>query len=224
MKTYLILIVMAVFLLGSCSAQKESNIAYDDVYYSTKKENKKTSKKQSNKKEAAYTASEVSSSDAYPSNTGVQSDDFDYGYENTYTTTEVVEGDFEMEDYYDYSYAARIKRFHEPNPGYSYYDNYYTNNYYYEYDPWAYGTSIYSNYYYGYPSYYSPGWSVSVGFGWGGFGVGFGWGYPYYGWGGYYGWGWPYYSWRYPNRSMGAVIVHRDLRNSDLLQMRQWWS
>ncbi len=203
MKTYLILFVLAIFILSSCSTQKEADIAYDDVYYSTKPENNNISKKDK-KKEAAYTAGEVSTSHEYISAQGTSSDDFDYGDENTYTTSEYSESEFEMEDYNDYSYAARIRRFHEPNPGYSYYDNYYTNNYYYEYDPWAYGTSIYSNYYYGYPGYYGP--SVSIGFGYGGFGIGFGWGYPYYGWGGsYYGWGWPYYGygWGYPYYGYG---------------------
>ena len=192
MKTYLILFVLAIFFLGSCSTSKESDIAYDDVYYSTKQENIKTSRKDK-KKEAAYTAAEVSTSEEYSGGSGTSAD-FDYGNENTYTTTESSETEFDMEGYNDYSYASRIRRFHEPNPGYSYYDNYYTNNYYYEYDPWTYGTSIYSNYYYGYPATY--GWSVGFGFGWGGFGLGFGWGYPYYSWRyPYYGWGYSPYVW-----------------------------
>ncbi|MCK4570018.1 MAG: hypothetical protein KAT76_06995, partial [Bacteroidales bacterium] len=195
MKTYLSLIVIAVFFLAACSSQKDANLAYDDVYYSTKPENTQISSKGKNS-EAAYTASEVYTTSEYIETRSVASDDYDYGNENTYSTTEYSENEFEMEDYYDYSYAARIRRFHEPNPGYSYYDNYYTNNYYYEYDPWTYGSSIYSNYYYGYPGYYSPYASIGFGFGWGGFGIGFGWGYPYYSWRyPYYGWGWPYYGW-----------------------------
>ncbi len=83
MKTYLILFVLAVFFLSSCSTQKESDIAYDDVYYSTKKENIQPSKKD-NKKEAAYTAGEVSTSSEYTQSPTPASDEFDYGYENTY--------------------------------------------------------------------------------------------------------------------------------------------
>jgi hypothetical protein len=199
MKTYLSLLVLAVFFLASCSSQKDASIAYDDVYYSTKQENNKTSRKD-NKEEAIYTASEVYTSSEYIDTRTSSSDDYNYGEENTYSTTEYAESEFEMDDYYDYSYSARIRRFHDPNPGYSYYDNYYTNNYYYEYDPWTYGTSIYSGYNYGYPGYgYYGGSSLYFGFGWGGFGWGYpyyGWRYPYYGWGyPYYSWGWPYYGW-----------------------------
>ncbi|MCK5078451.1 MAG: hypothetical protein KAR09_00825, partial [Bacteroidales bacterium] len=186
MKTYLSLIVIAVFILSACSSQKEASTAYDDVYYSTKQDGSINTAKVKDA-EAAYTASEVYTSSEYIETRSTTSDDYDYGNENTYSTTEYSENEFEMEDYYDYSYASRIRRFHDPNPGYSYYDNYYTNNYYYENDPWTYGNSIYSGYYYGYPGYYGS--SLSFGFGWGGFGIGFGWGYPYYGYGG---WGYPY--------------------------------
>jgi hypothetical protein len=74
------------------------------------------------------------------------------------------ESSFSEDDYYDYSYAARIKRFHDPLEGVGYYDSYYTNRYWYDYDPYSYGTSIYIGYDYAYP-YYRP--SVSFGFSWG---------------------------------------------------------
>ena len=53
--------------------------------------------------------------------------------------------DFENE-YYDYEYSSRIKRFRNKQGRYGYYDDYYTNYYWYDYDPFYYGTSIYTSY------------------------------------------------------------------------------
>src|SRR5574344_170105 len=105
-----------------------------------------------------------------------------------------VKGSFDSNSY-DYEYTARINRFHR-DMGFNYYDDYYTNLYWYTGDPFFWGSNIYWNspYWGGYyhPWYYS-GWCLS--WGWDGFwGPTYGWG-PY--WGGYYGWGfgWDYYAW-----------------------------
>jgi len=92
--------------------------------------------------------------------------------------------DFEDDSYYDYSYSARINRFYRPYNGFNYYAPCYTDLYYYTYDPYYWGTSIYVGTGWGYP-YYGGGWSIGFGWGWGS--IGFGWGYPSYG------WGYPYY-------------------------------
>ncbi|MDP6909264.1 MAG: hypothetical protein QF371_07155, partial [Flavobacteriales bacterium] len=76
----------------------------------------------------------------------------------------------------DFGYAARINRFHRPIYGYNYYDSYYTNMYWYTYDPYYYGTSIYMN-----------SWNPYFGYSWS----------PWYSnWGWTYGWGWnsPFYT------------------------------
>ncbi len=93
------------------------------------------------------------------------------------------EGNTVINNYYgddyddsDFGYAARINRFHRPVYGYSYYDSYYTNLYWYTYDPYYYGSSIYGN---SWCPYYGNSWS------------------PWYSYGGWsYGWGWnnPYYT------------------------------
>ncbi len=77
---------------------------------------------------------------------------------------------YEADDYYDFSYSARIRRFHRPVWSVGYYGGLYTNYYWYSYNPYHCGMSIY----YGY-NYYDPFYS------------------PYYSWGysGYYS---PYYS------------------------------
>lgn len=85
--------------------------------------------------------------------------------------------DYNKDDYYDYEYASRLNRFHNPIPGASYYDPYYTNLYTYNQNPMFWGTSIYSCW--GMPSTtfgmysmgISTGWRVnpymSVGMSWG---------------------------------------------------------
>jgi hypothetical protein len=59
---------------------------------------------------------------------------------------------FNQDDYYDYQYASRVRRFSNPVYGAGYYDNYYTNQYYYNQNPACYGSSIYSSYSYWMPS------------------------------------------------------------------------
>ncbi|MDX2174530.1 MAG: hypothetical protein SFY56_15610 [Bacteroidota bacterium] len=55
---------------------------------------------------------------------------------------------YNSDDYYDYQYASRVRRFNQSINGAGYYDNYYTNQYYYNQNPSCYGTSIYSTYNY----------------------------------------------------------------------------
>jgi len=80
-----------------------------------------------------------------------------------------AEEDYVDEDY-EYEYSARIRRFHQPARGFSYYSNYYTDNYWY--DPFMPGMNIYTIQ----PFYTQYSW---------------GWGYPYSSWG-YSSWG---YGW-----------------------------
>ena len=88
---------------------------------------------------------------------------------------------YDPDDYYDYSYSSRIRRFHNNYyTGWSYYDPYFTNMYWYDYCPSNWGLSIYMGYnwwwpsYYYRPYYYSPYWYDY------GFHYGWGWHYPYH--------------------------------------------
>ena len=66
---------------------------------------------------------------------------------------------YDESDYYDYAYTARIRRFDSPVVGIGYYDDYYTNMYWYTYNPNYWGVSIYLGYNWWYPSwswYYRP--------------------------------------------------------------------
>lgn len=91
---------------------------------------------------------------------------------------------YDEDSYYDYAYAARIRRFHRPCVGLNYYNDYYTNLYWYTYDPFSWGVSIYLGYGWWYPHYgYRPYYSYR--------------GYIYPHFHGYYGWGWGYPSYAY---------------------------
>lgn len=99
---------------------------------------------------------------------------------------------FNYDDYYDYSYSVRIKRFHRPVYGFGYYDDYYTNLYWYTYDPWVWGSSVYLGYdWWWWDVYGGP--YFSLGFNWGWGSIGWHWGYPFSGW--YY---YPHFFYRYP--------------------------
>lgn len=90
---------------------------------------------------------------------------------NDYDRLETGDDDY-VDDRYENEYSARVRRFHQPARGFSYYSNYYVDNYWY--DPYAPGTNIYvmQPFY----SYNSWGWSYpqmgwnSYGQGWGGHG------------------------------------------------------
>ena len=89
---------------------------------------------------------------------------------------------YDPDDYYDYAYASRIRRFHtDVYVGWGYYDPFFTNMYWYDYSPASFGLSIYMGYnwwwpgYYYRPYYYSPYW---YDYGWR---YGWGWYGPYYG-------------------------------------------
>jgi len=80
-------------------------------------------------------------------------------------TLDISSENYNTDDYYDYSFSSRIKRFHRPMFYSNYYGGIYTDYYWYNTDPFYWGTSIYSGYnwcspyysYYSYsPYYYSP--------------------------------------------------------------------
>lgn len=73
---------------------------------------------------------------------------------------------FDADDQYDYYYAARLRRFHAPTVGFGYYNNYYTNSFWYSSNPYQCGVSIYYGYNFWDPSYYDP-WYSNHHYGWG---------------------------------------------------------
>ena len=114
--------------------------------------------------------------------------------DDSYSYRETTYDTFDYDNYYDYEYSSRLRRFQNDDfVSDDYYSDYYTNSYWYDYNPGSYGTSIYLGYDWWYPryTYYRPGWSL--GFSYGPFAFSYG---SYWGCGGYYSC-WPGYSWNY---------------------------
>jgi hypothetical protein len=114
------------------------------------------------------------------------------------------DSEFNFDDYYDYAYSARIRRFGNSWNTWNYYDPFYTNYYWYNPMPMNWGTSIYQTYTWWGPS---PVWpygysynSYSVMYSWGN---GWGWNscnnpYCYNGWGQNNWWNNPWHNnWNY---------------------------
>lgn len=191
MKPIVILSLLAAVLFVSCSATRSGITVYDDVYYSP-------SDPVVHVKEIVVTTTEKQ--DVAPQQEYYQDEAYsaDTNYETPYAETEyytdpqgnTVINNYYYGDYYDYSYASRIRRFHR-NYGFdSYYHDFYTNMYWYNYDPFYWGTSIYIGCgYYPWDSYYP----YSYGWGWPRRSYWSIWYNPYY----MYGFGYPhyYYGW-----------------------------
>ena len=156
-----------------------SGMAQDDVYYSPKK-SKIEYKKQ---------------------DTSIQTDSV-YYVEPTETSagdTYITNNYYDNDDYYDFKYSSRIKRFHSNYYLNSYYSDYYTNLYWYDYDPYDWGISIYFGYNFWDPYYYMPWYSPHY-YGWydwrwNNWNRWYYWNYDPYSYWGYY----PHYGWNYWN-------------------------
>jgi hypothetical protein len=79
-------------------------------------------------------------SDSYVGNTASNAQ----GYKAQKDSGAYVDNSFNYDDYYDYSYASRIRRF-QNSPFNDYYHDFYTNRYWYDYNPGYWGSSIYNN-------------------------------------------------------------------------------
>lgn len=214
MKTLnLFAIIAGALILGSCTTAQMATAPYDDAYYSPKIAAKPSSQatagvsqpsqqgqtKYYNKTQVPdsrevvdtrnFTEARQQYSQPAVDTNSLTEPDRQVSTEN-FTDSEEMNYD----EYYDYAYAVRIKRFHTPVYGVSYYDPYYTDMYYYNYDPFYCGSSIYFGLNWG----MGPSW----GFNWG-----FGWGYPGYNsmfsnWYSPFYWGSPY-SYGYGSYGMG---------------------
>ena len=156
---------VALIFAASCSSTKNASTSPDDIYYSAgdhqnqpqpatavtpapadySQENSNYNPDQNND----YNQSGTAAQNQRSSTTEQYSDDKG----NTYITNNYYD-----DDYYDYEYSARLRRYYSPAIGYGYYDPFYTNSYWYDYNPYNYGVSIYLGYNWWAPSYvyYSP--------------------------------------------------------------------
>ena len=212
MKNSIVSLSLAMVILSSCATQKVGTYT-DDVYANPSEDRIEEARLAAIAKQEAE-AREKHYNDSIASIRKAQKDKDDA---NPY----YKDREFKYDDYYDYEYATRVKRFNNGINGLSYYDNYYTNSYWYNKNPYNYGVSVYNGYSWwgsGYNNYsYNPsvnfynsfGWSSCPNYGYNGYnpytpyGYGFssgihfgysqGWGNnPYYGFGNGFGYGNPY--------------------------------
>jgi len=217
MKTIIKLLAVSVLFLSACKSTYQTRSMYDDVYYSkkdaavattssmpdtktTNSENSSTDKnnsensavsnngnsQNSNGIEAQATADDNNSPNN-SSNDRISHSSTETKYDKDGNPTEIT-NNYYYDDYYDYEYSARLRRFHDNYNGYNYYDDYYTNYYWYTYNPWDWGLSIYCGSPWWYPShyYFDPYY--------GGYYSSWGFGHSNWGWYGYNGWGNPYWN------------------------------
>ena len=182
MKTLVNLFAAAILFSNCSSMQQTASTNSDDVYASAK--DKPSAKVSENKTTvAAPTNPEqfTSQEEKQPNSTAVEQDEKG----NTYITNKYYDSDFDYDDYYDYEYAVRMKRFYHPVSNYGYYDNYYSNSYWYSGNPHHWGLSVYLGYNWWGPSYYSYNYYPQS-YSYAGWGAGYGWnnGWGYNGWGG----------------------------------------
>jgi len=184
------LAIVAMLILVSCQSTYQSTSSYDDVYYSPGSSDQAVAQKRVGGSSDAVSYGNNSSEDRFENTTQPQSeiigsDNYSQGsasayYQDTLIQPESSSNEYyyseESDEYYDYEYASRIKRFHEDCGDFGYY------------------APVYNN-------VYSPGFSMGFGYGWPSsymsMSFGYGWGYPYYGY--YDPWYYPYYDpWYYP--------------------------
>lgn len=222
MRKLVIVLSSVITLLTSCATQKMGTSTYnDDVYANPKEDRIEEARIAAEKKKAQEEADKrYNDSIAAVKKAQKEKDDANPYYKDR---------EFKYDDYYDYEYATRVRRFNNGINGLSYYDNYYTNSYWYSNNPYNYGISVYNGYSWwgpGYNSYsYSPsinfynswGWGCNPGYGYGGYNPymsayaqGYNNGFYNGMWGNYYGYGNPYgygspfgYGYGYPYYSYG---------------------
>ncbi|MEI6059770.1 MAG: hypothetical protein WCR72_03625 [Bacteroidota bacterium] len=194
MKYFIPIVAAVLFLFTACTSQYQAT-GYDDVYYSSKNQPQAPKHPLVVKSPETDISAYAPASSAQPQQEQ-QANTADYSnFDTTYAagdqqyssgSGENVDNGYNQDDYYDYAYSARLRRFHNPYVYDNYYNDYYTNSYWYDPNPWNWGMSIYMGYNWWGPSFsfgYNPWYSYPYyGFG---YGYGYGYGGGYYG--GYYG-------------------------------------
>lgn len=182
MKALTKLLLASVFFLSACTTNYYTTAPVDDVYYSSGDRMEVPVENNTNydNPNTATNAGEDYSTDPNYSTTETYTDESG----DTYVTKNYYYEDvYSHDDYYDYQYTSRIRRFNNPNYGYNYYHSYYTNMYWYDYNPYSWGVSVYMTYPWWYRSYYRPYWYNNY--------------YSYYGWNSPYHYYRPYYGYGY---------------------------
>ncbi|MGM0572192.1 MAG: hypothetical protein ACQESL_00380, partial [Bacteroidota bacterium] len=228
-------VLLLALVATSCSSTYDTTANSDDVYYSpgltrggdTAQTERETTEERGRVVEVVEEGQESATANQQAQHTDNQQayagdDDAYYTNNNNTDTVEYYDDEayyddegnivhnYYYGDYYDYSYAARIRRFHRGYLTPRYYDPFYTNMYFYGHHPYFFGTSIYMGFspsplyfggYYTPYHYYNPYWAYGhwgyPGFGgYGGYMSGYYYGFMHglhHGYGGYGYWGYPQY-------------------------------
>jgi hypothetical protein len=148
--------LILLFVFNGCGMPIQT-IAYDDVYATNLKEHEPFIAEDSDNaiyqdnsyvKKKQHYRELIKVEDSIAEQENFNAEELQGEYDVNYA-------EFDEEDYYDYAYSARLRRFYHPVVYRDYYADYYTNLYWYTYDPFCWGTSIYLGYSWWYPSYYS---------------------------------------------------------------------
>jgi hypothetical protein len=140
----LYLSISSMILVAGCSSTKSTTSLPDDVYYA---EGDKSGEPQ------PASAVTPANPDDYSNNNSNYNPDQATNYDQSNTgnssqsssneqytdekgNTYITNNYYNEDDYYDYQYSARLKRFYSPAIGYGYYDPFYTNSYWYDYNPY----------------------------------------------------------------------------------------
>lgn len=145
MKKSFILISFTAFLLSSCviTIEGTSGRFNDEIYYSVNE----------------YAEVEAQEKAEWEEYQATHPEEFEQ-------EQELYVEEFDSDDQYDYYYASRLRRFHSPYVGFGYYNNYYTNSFWYSSNLYHCGVSIYYGYNFWNPGYYDP-WYTGHHYGWG---------------------------------------------------------
>ncbi len=131
--------VVGVLLLFLASCQS-SRFMQDDLYFTDMDAKREVRENLNN---STTNSTNANSDEEVKSNFKLNKDNSDILITNTYYTDK----DFTYDDYYDYSYSSRIRRFQRPNSTWGYYDPYFTNYYWYNNsNPSYFGNSVYATY------------------------------------------------------------------------------
>jgi hypothetical protein len=159
MKTHAMLSVITLLIMAGCSSAYHTAQVTDDVYYTPGVVRPGAQQEQAIAAEPAYQAAKAvertqtadTGYEAEASN-GVtyymQEPEVSSPATSTYMDEEgIIINNYYYGDYYDYAYSSRIRRFYRPYASVSsYYDPFFTNMFWYNYDPFYSGVSIYLGY------------------------------------------------------------------------------
>ncbi len=167
MKYHVIISSIILLALAACSTSYHSTSRVDDIYYTPELVRPGGSAVHTDAKTVEVPKESVS---PVENQIGYQNNETGYT-QSDYATDEdgnVYISNYFYGDVYDYAYSSRIRRFYSPHTYSSYYDPFFTNMYWYNFDPFYSGVSIYMGY--GAFPFYYPGYfhsPYSWGMGWG---------------------------------------------------------